>query len=110
MRIYTDNDGKVYVNAITQTSDGKDVEGQLYFTQAGINASKIEFQAGSISENGVNGLTSEALLAILIHRTKVLDSRVECDENKRAIEYMELAMFNFDTRTAKRMVGGVEVV
>lgn len=107
MRIHTDHNG-VYVNAISQTSDGKDVEGHLYYTQAGPNASKIEFQLGAVGANGVNGLTNEALLAILIHRTKFLDSKFGCDENKRAIQHMEEALVNLEVRTARRMVRGVE--
>lgn len=107
MRIHTDHNG-VYVNAISKTSEGKDVEGHLYFTQAGAKASKIEFQLGAVGENGVNGITNEALLAILIHRTKYLDNRFECDENKRAIQHMEEALVNLEVRTARRMVRGVE--
>jgi hypothetical protein len=48
------------------------------------------------------------LLAILIHRTKFLDSRFSCDENKRAISHMEEALVNLEVRTARRMTRGVE--
>jgi len=47
-------------------------------------------------------------LAILIHRTKVLDGKFGCDENKRAIQHMEEALVNFEVRIARRMVRGVE--
>ena len=58
--------------------------------------------------NGVNGATSEALLAILIHRTKVLNDNFPCDENKRAITYMENALALFEQRTKDRQGRGVE--
>lgn len=107
MRIYTDHNG-VYVNAVSQTADGKDVSAHLYLTQAGGKASTVEFQTGPVPANGVNGVTNEALLAILIHRTKALDAKFGCDENKRAIQHMEEALVNFEVRTARRMVRGVE--
>jgi hypothetical protein len=68
----------------------------------------IDFQEGPVPTNGVNGLTNEALLAILIHRTEVLDAKFSCDENKRAIADMKNALVNFEVRTARRMVRGVE--
>lgn len=68
----------------------------------------VEFQYGPVPTSGVNGLTNEALLAILIHRTKILDARFPCAENKRAIADMENALVNFEVRTARRMVRGVE--
>ena len=107
MRIHTDHNG-VYVNAISQLSDATDVEGHLYFLQAGESPSEIKFQLGPVGSNGVNGITNEALLAILIHRTKFLDSKFGCDENKRAIQHMEEALVNLEVRTARRMVRGVE--
>lgn len=107
MRIHTDNNG-VYVNAISETPDGKNVEGHFYAVQAGPASTKIEFQLGAVGMNGVNGVTTEALLAVLIHRTKYLDSGFACDENKRAIQHMEEALVNLEARTARRMVRGVE--
>ena len=108
MRIFTDNTGELYVNAISETSDGRDVEGHLYYIQAGLNQSKIEFQLGPITETEVNGLTSESLLTILIHRTEYLDSKFGCDENKLAIQHMKDALINFELRTSKRISRGVE--
>ena len=107
MRIHTDHNG-VYVNAISETFDGKKVEGHFYDIQAGPTSTKIGFQLGAVGVNGVNGVTTEALLAILIHRTKYLDSCFACDENKRAIQHMEEALVNLEVRTARRMVRGVE--
>lgn len=107
MRIHTDHNG-VAVNAISSLSDGTNVEGHEYQVLAGVKSTSISFQRGAVATNGVNGMTNEALLAILIHRTKFLDSKFGCDENKRAIGHMEEALVNLEVRTARRMVRGVE--
>lgn len=107
MRIHTDHNG-VAVNAIFTFADGTNVEGHVYQVITGAKDQQIEFQRGGVATNGVNGLTNEALLAILIHRTKFLDGKFPCDENRRAIEHMEQALVNLEVRTARRMVRGVE--
>lgn len=107
MRIHTDHNG-VAVNAISSLADGTNVEGHVYQVLAGRHTFGIDFQRGPVKEAGVNGLTNEALLAILIHRTKFLDAQFPCDENARAIQHMEEALVNLEVRTARRMTRGVE--
>ena len=68
----------------------------------------IEFQNGPIPTNGTNGLTNEALLAILIHRTETLNAQYPCAENEAAIEFMNKARDAFEARTANRKARGVE--
>ena len=68
----------------------------------------VQFQMGPVPEAGVNGFTNEAMLAILIHRTQVLDSQYPCDENKAAIAAMQATLDAFNARTAKRQARGVE--
>tara|TARA_R110002073_G_scaffold49025_6_gene131429 strand:+ start:661 stop:999 length:339 start_codon:yes stop_codon:yes gene_type:complete len=109
MRIHTDHNG-VAVNAISAHADGTNVEGHEYQILAGTGGIDLNFQNGPVKENGVNGITNEALLAVLIHRTKFLDSKFGCDENKRAIQHMEEALVNLECRTARRIVRGVEGV
>lgn len=82
--------------------------GHFYDVIAGDSITPIHFQNGPVKANGVNGATSEALLAILIHRTKVLNDNFPCDENKRAISYMENALTLFEQRTKDRQSRGVE--
>ena len=106
-RIHTDHNG-VYVNSISTLADGTDVEGHFYQVSSGLRNTDIHFQRGGVAGNGVNGLTNEALLAILIHRTKFLDGKFPCNENKRAIQHMEEALVNLEVRTARRMTRGVE--
>lgn len=109
MRIYTDHNG-VAVNAISALADGTQVEGHRYDILAGSNTSTVLFQNGPVKEVGVNGVTNEALLAVLIHRTKFLDAKFPCDENKRAIQHLEEALVNLEVRTARRIARGVEGV
>ena len=111
MRIHTDDNG-VAVNAISKTADGTDVEGHLYQVLAGPKFVHLEFQMGAVKENGVNGLTNEALLAALIHRTNVLNKRFPCRENALAITNMEQALMWLEKRTndrKARQVEGLEV-
>lgn len=107
MRIHTDHNG-VAVNAISTDSDGTDVEGHLYQVQVGARHEYLEFQRGAVKENGVNGLTNEALLAVLIHRVNVLNKRFPCRENALAITNMEQALMWLEKRTRDRQARQVE--
>lgn len=68
----------------------------------------ITFQQGAVKEVGMNGITSEALLQILIHRTECLDMEFPCKENTTAIRAMTDALNAFNERTENRMKRGVE--
>lgn len=107
MRIYTDHNG-VAVNAISSLADGTVVEGHEYQVLSGAKVTDISFQRGGVKDNGVNGLTNEALLNIVLHRTKFLDAKFPCDENKQAISHMECALAALESRTAGRIARGVE--
>jgi len=107
MRIHIDHNG-VTVNAISKLPDGTDVQGHAYEVLSGPKATCLGFQLGPVKENGVNGITNEALLAILIHRTEFLNSRFHCEENDEAIRHMKQALVNLEVRTARRIVRGVE--
>lgn len=109
--IYIDANG-VFVshNTSVETREGKfDLEAGCYYDVfAGDHTLPIQFQIGSINTCGVNGITSEALLSILIHRTNVLNNKFPCSENRRAISYMENALALFNQRTADQQTRGVE--
>lgn len=115
--IYKDHNG-VEVDAVRTVGGGMSiggertptvtVDGHYYNVLTGKEYQQLRFQLGPVPDKGVNGLTNEALLAILIHRTKHLDFKFGCDENKRAIQHMEEALVNLEVRTARRMVRGVE--
>lgn len=106
-RIHTDHNG-VYVNAISGMADGTNVEGHVYDIHAGRSTTRLSFQLGPIKEAGVNGPTNEALLAVLTHRMKVLNSKFPCAENQRAINHLELATQALESRTKDRIARGVE--
>lgn len=69
----------------------------------------IQFQNGPIKEVGTNGVTHEALLAILIDRLEGFESgQYACDENADALEYLNRAQMALLSRTQKRLARGVE--
>ena len=61
----------------------------------------LNFQTGDPGVYGVNGVTNEALLAIMIHRLQGFqnNSSTNCSENQEAINHMELAMEALYSRT-----------
>ena len=61
----------------------------------------LNFQIGDPGVYGVNGVTNEALLAIMIHRLQGFqnNSSTNCSENQEAINHMELAMEALHSRT-----------
>lgn len=110
-RIFTDHNG-VTVSAMTCDHKGVTLDGHSYMV-SGLTAlspsfQMVEFQRGPVPANGSNGLTNEALLAILIHRTKYLDSQFPCVQNRHAIQKMEEALELFLARTKDRQARNVE--
>lgn len=69
----------------------------------------IPFQNGPIPEKGVNGITSEALLAILIDRHRGFASGpYPSRDNSIALTHMEDALLRLQNRTNDRIRRGVE--
>ena len=67
------------------------------------------FQNGPILEAGVNGVTNEALLAIVLDRLeKFQEGDYRCRENALAITKLEEAMHWLNHRTRQREARGVE--
>jgi hypothetical protein len=74
----------------------------------GINY-RFDFQNGPINEVGVNGLTHEVLLAILVDRMRGFQSGpYACTENALALASLEMAQHYLHSRTRARMERGVE--
>lgn len=70
---------------------------------------RISFQNGPIKENGVNGVTQEALLAICIDRLRAFQAgKFACRENAIALTKLEEAQHWLLHRTRARMARGVE--
>lgn len=69
----------------------------------------IVFQNGPIAEDGVNGLTHEALLAILIDRLECFQAGPFANSyNETAMHYLQAAQVALQNRTRERMSRGVE--
>lgn len=69
----------------------------------------ISFQNGPIAESGVNGLTQEVLLAIVIDRLRSFQAGpFACRENAIALTKVEEAQHWLLSRTRARMARGVE--
>lgn len=69
----------------------------------------IVFQNGPIAEAGVNGLTHEVLLAIVVDRMRSFQKGpYACRENALALTKLEEAQLWLHSRTRARMVRGVE--
>ena len=69
----------------------------------------IVFQNGPINQVGVNGVTHEALLAILIDRLRCFQAGpYACAENACALTQLEAAQESLHSRTRARMARGVE--
>ena len=70
---------------------------------------RIEFQNGPIQEAGVNGISQEALLTVLIDRLRSFQAGpYACRENALALTKMEEALMWLQKRTLDRMRRGVE--
>lgn len=69
----------------------------------------IQFQNGPIGEVGVNGISNEALLAIVEDRLKGFQSgQYACRENAIALTKLQEAMHWLHHRTRERAARGVE--
>lgn len=74
-----------------------------------IGTQDITFQKGGVQEEGVNGVSNEALLAIVRHRLECfMAGPYPCDETRDALENVIEAMQNLQARTKDRIERGVE--
>ena len=69
----------------------------------------VRFQNGPIKEFGVNGITQEALLAIVIDRLRSFQAGpYACVANESALSHCTEALFLLQDRTRARIARGVE--
>jgi hypothetical protein len=69
----------------------------------------VKFQKGPIQENGINGISGEALMAIQIDRLRSFQAGpYACRENALALTAMEEALMWLQKRTRDRLARGVE--
>lgn len=70
---------------------------------------KVDFQEGPIKEVGINGVSNEDLLLMVVTRlTNFQNSEYRCEENQEAIESILEAVDSLRARTNKRAERGVE--
>jgi len=69
----------------------------------------VTFQNGPIREAGVNGVTQEALLAIVIDRLESFQAGpFPSDQNAVALDHVKAALWHLKERTRMRLARGVE--
>lgn len=69
----------------------------------------ISFQNGPIQEAGVNGISGEALLAVVIDRLRSFQAGpYKCHENAVALTQIEDGLMWLQKRTRDRLARGVE--
>ena len=70
---------------------------------------EVDFQHGPIKEVGVNGITNEALLAIVIDRLEGFQAGpYACSDNEGALFHLVQAQKALFARTRERLARGVE--
>lgn len=70
---------------------------------------EVNFQNGPIKESGVNGVTQEALLAIVIDRLRSFQAGpYACKSNADALAHVETGLEHLKARTRERLSRGVE--
>ena len=78
-------------------------------TGKSIDRTNIEFQNGPIQEVGVNGISNEALLAIVEDRLLGFQNgQFACRENAVALTKIQEALMWLGKRTRDRLARGVE--
>ena len=107
MRIYTDRNG-VTVEALNTLRVSGGPDGHSYAVDHGGAVVAIEFQRGPVKKFGLNGLSTEALLAICHHRLTVLNmGQYRCFQNARAIASIADALAQLEDRAKERALRGV---
>lgn len=75
----------------------------------GTTVAAVNFQEGPVRENGINGLTNEDIIAMVICRLQGFQaSKYACRENALALTKLEEAMLWLRKRTNEREFRGIE--
>ena len=110
--IHKDHNGVFVLAYDAETSGCK--EGHSYAVAVPVKDSTevkyhvLQFQDGPIQEAGTNGITNEALLAVLIDRLGLLNKKFPCRENSIVITKLEESLMWLEKRTKDRIARGVE--
>lgn len=94
---------KYKIVSYSNTGNIQDIDNEL------VVDTEIEFQNGPIKEFGVNGISNESLLAIVIDRLRGFQSgEYACADNQVALESAEYCLNMLQKRTKDRLSRGVE--
>lgn len=108
--VVTPADGQIALYAVDEPGPG--AANHAYTIEIGDNAtagSPLLFQNGPIGEVGLNGISNEVLLAIVIDRLRGFQrGPFNCRENALALTKLEEGMHWMHSRTLERMRRGVE--
>jgi hypothetical protein len=97
------------VRAMDEPGHGGACHDYLVEIRDGRGAWMINFQNGSIKEVGVNGLTPEVLIAIVMDRLASFQKGAfACVENEHAYHHLDQAFGWLASRTRRRVDAGVE--
>lgn len=98
--------------AIRIEADERETHGNMshvYTIAIGDKTTVLSFQNGPIGEVGVNGITHEALIVVLIDRLQgAQKGKYACRENALMLTKLEEALMWSEERTRGRMARGVE--
>ena len=90
-----------YDTASNDPGSDADVENFVY--------TRIKFQEGPIKENGINGLSLEALIAVLIDRLEGFQTGTyKCHDNQMALDHLQGARLWTHKRALDRVARQVE--
>ena len=103
--IYKDHNGLI-VREISEPPN--EPKGQFYTIQTDELLTGIGFQDGLVPDNGLNGVTNESLIAVVIHRLWILNGLYPCIENQIALDNLKIALDSLELRTTRRIARGVE--
>jgi hypothetical protein len=101
-RIY-EGDNNVTVDELLETELGKAVTpGHYYLVKTGNTAQLISFQEdGPAKAIGIHGVTTEAILAMLLHRTSAINTKAPSDELELATVHLDRALQVIEGHTLK---------
>ena len=101
------HEGEVVIAVIDEPGAGG--ANHQYVVSAGKDAQLVRFQNGPVKEDGLNGLTHEALLAILIDRLECFQAGdYPSKYNELALVACREALFHLHSRTYDRDNRNVE--
>lgn len=97
----------VSIMALAAGVGGKKPQGELVVEAFKVTA--ISFQNGPIKDEGVNGVSQEALIAVLIDRLEGFQSgKFKCHDNQVALDHLQSSRLWLHKRTMDRVSRGVE--